>query len=217
MPVLFDDFERPDGPLGVAPTGQTWLVRQGTFAVVSGKAAATAMTDGHAAAAINPGISDIDMTVELNWTTSTSRTVSFRGVDANNFWHLQYNSFFPVTNGSSPPVNSPLIQTLTSPLITGDVARVRCLGSIIEVYKNATLVGTTTSPTHSSGVEIGFRMFNDLGARWDNLNVERASTSVAPRLRHRQRDDQHRVGAGQNAARSIQASRMRAGNQNTYL
>jgi hypothetical protein len=62
--LLTDGFNRADGPLGRADTGQAWEVRTGTAAIVSGQARFSAATL-KSLAVLPCGVSDFALRVTL--------------------------------------------------------------------------------------------------------------------------------------------------------
>jgi hypothetical protein len=89
-PVASDSFSRPDGPIGTAPTGQTWVQANGTWAVRSGRAKVTAA--GHISeAVVNTGLAT-NYKVSADITLSPTPLRANAGLTAN--WLNHSNNLF---------------------------------------------------------------------------------------------------------------------------
>lgn len=66
--LVSDDFNRANGSLGTAPTGQTWAVTTGTAAIASNKAAPAA----GGSAIIDSASVDVDVSADLTWGSNTA-------------------------------------------------------------------------------------------------------------------------------------------------
>src|SRR4051812_38650450 len=88
--VARDSFSRSDGPIGTAPTGQTWVQANGTFVVRSGRAMVTA--SGHISeAVVNTGLAN-KYKVAADITLSSTPLRANAGLTAN--WVNHSNNLF---------------------------------------------------------------------------------------------------------------------------
>jgi hypothetical protein len=88
--IVSDSFSRPDGPIGTAPTGQTWVQANGTYVVRSGRAVAAA--SGHISeAVVNSGLAN-NYKVSADITLSSTPLRANAGLTAN--WVNHSNNLF---------------------------------------------------------------------------------------------------------------------------
>lgn len=104
-----DDFNRPDGALGTATTGQPWAVLRGTVTVVNQRAVAGTASPG-AIAVVDTSYASADITLGASIGSGYGQALYFRVDDASNWYRLVYrrytNSFFNGTYTCQNCLNS---------------------------------------------------------------------------------------------------------------
>jgi hypothetical protein len=88
---IFDNFDRANGALGSALTGQAWTANLGTIQVATNQAQATALdgTTGYAVATIDAGFSTAYLHALVSSTGTGNAGVVFLYSDTANFWRFE--------------------------------------------------------------------------------------------------------------------------------
>lgn len=171
-PFLSDSFNRADGSLGNADTGQPWSTPAGTFSISSNQAA-SASGDG---LAIVTATADGDLSIDGAVATAYVSSLVFRYSDASNFYYVYdwpggSNISIRKVQGGSDIEYASVARTASSGLVT---YRVVLNGTAIDLYRNGVLMFSTTSSFNASATGVGMRVSNGGGQanRWDNLSME---------------------------------------------
>lgn len=172
--IVQDGFNRTDGALGNANTGQAWQTSAGTFTISGQRATNTTAADADFTY-LDAGISNALISSKLQGVSVSRAGILFRGIDANNFLlafvHSDGNlkvyrrlagSFTLLVQTPSPVANTAL-----------HVMSVVCMGSSINVYINASLVISTTITDHVTGSKCGlFSSGAGSAVFWDDFKAE---------------------------------------------
>ena len=165
-----DNFDRADNftTLGVTSTaGLAWAALTATWGIQSNRASTVTTTVVNSVAVVD-NLSP-DGTIQATVVTrDTGTCLIWRCTDANNWYGvLAASSGFQVYKfvaGVTTALGSSL-----GTVADGDVIKVVVSGSSFTVYKNGTLVGSTSDSTLASG-KWGLRV-NSISAKWDNFSV----------------------------------------------
>ncbi len=152
--VSSDSFNRVNNSaaIGVTDGGGTldpltWTTQQGTCGISSNQAYASALSGGKGLATVDLAAADVDLTLTL--ATANLGGLMFRFVDTSNYWVWAAvtgsSILYKMEAGSLTQVG-----VLTVGAADGDVVRVVAVGSTIEVYRNGSLLLTTTSSFNST-------------------------------------------------------------------
>ena len=162
--IIKDSFNRADGAIGVAETGQAWEANTANFVIVSNKASVSAL-DNAQWATISAGISDAKITTYLTGSSGTAYNDSpklvFRFQDINNFWRITWLGatrgweLHTVVAGVTTVVGS---STLYGGASSTNIMKmtVICKGDNIKWYMNDVLVLEYVSSILNSAVRYGF-------------------------------------------------------------
>lgn len=143
--VVSDSFNRADGPIGIADTGQQWLTTR-LFIISNNTAKGTEASDS--IATIDSGITDIDMTVKTNLVDMVGVTFGYADTT------LHYRVFMVYSIGSvvirKGPYATPL-QSVTLPL-ERKVYKVRVvsINGLIRVYLDDVLIIEVSDSSYRS-------------------------------------------------------------------
>lgn len=168
--LLWDSFSRANttSALGTATSGQSWTVEAGTLGIVDNKAYAPGAGNNKSHIALT---ADID--ARMNWDTiSTGGYLTFRRVDASNFWRM---TIFSGTVQLQVIVSGNVAQSwnVTQTVTNGDEMRVRARGNSIQVYQNGMLVIDIYDGRHATATGVGLQI-SETTTRVSNLLVARA-------------------------------------------
>lgn len=154
--VVTDTFNRADGALGNADTGQAWTTSNGTCVVASNRFAAPTAPNFNPSshAWVDAGVSDC--TVQATMVTDFG-TLTFRVQDASNFYTWNPNGIEKYVAG----VASNIMSGGTLSYGAGDVLKVVCVGATLEFYKNGVAVsdGLTGTNSVADGTGVGRTKF----------------------------------------------------------
>jgi hypothetical protein len=168
--LVVDTFNRADGAVGTATSGQVWTVETGTINVSSNKVAGA--TSGKIY--IDSGAADVEISVD--WSTpytSGQAWVILRRTDNNNFWRIGTLS------------GQPTVQKIVSGGVdtawafaghteaAGDQLRIVAIGNSIRAYWNDKCWADIRDATGVSNTQHGFQITNSTH-RLDNFIVARA-------------------------------------------
>ena len=169
---VYDSFNRADAnTLGVADTGQSWLVDGGTFGIVSNMARPLSLTNSFARAVIDSGLSNCIVSVKINMTEIADSRVLFRYIDSANhfFLHAVGSSYILYRRVSGATTNIGSINLTNN---TKDDIKIALNGNNIKVYINNTLIFNITDSTYLTATKHGIAVYNTLTARFDDFKVE---------------------------------------------
>ena len=172
--IMTDSFNRADGALGVADTGQTWSGHSTVFSVASNAARNNAATN--AASVINFGSADQKVTVRLG-TGAAAGAVVRSASNCASMYRVSYFSgrWYIVKHGPSFPSES-FLHDWAQTYVAGDLMTVRAVtgtgGNVdFTIYRNGVSVKTYTDSVHKlSGTYAG--MFGTTTATLDDFKAE---------------------------------------------
>lgn len=191
-PLVSDSFDRADSTtsLGTADSGQVWTAHSGTWGISSNKGY-LASTTGQAAASVDAGASDVEVSADITLSPTTDRAdagLVFRLADDSNYLLALINK---VTGSNSIQLFKRQAGSFTHLASVGSQGhvngttydlRVVANGSSIEVFRDDTSVLTHTLSgadltTFGSNTRHGLRVHrgstaDDGGTRFDNFLVE---------------------------------------------
>lgn len=152
--LVQDSFNRADGNVGNADSGQTWQQSGGTVLVSSNQGMSTI-----AQAYIDSGISDatIQMTISNRDVTDGSSRIIARFVDTNNY--LYWGESTGPHHYELVRKQAGLFNTITTTAITpanGDVVKLVLNGSSLQGYVNGVLQATGTETFQQTETRHGF-------------------------------------------------------------
>lgn len=182
MVVLSDSFNRADttAGLGTADTGQSWTSSYGPLGIASSRAYAPNAGGGRAY--IDSGLSDMDLSINLNvHDTGSEEWVHFRAVDGNSFWRFGYaatgNYVLQKYTGSGSPAST---STSTAPT-SGDTIRVVTNVGNITCYVNGAVVAGVIDTYNSTQTKVGVEIFKatSSSSRFDDLVVSDADSLLS--------------------------------------
>lgn len=176
--LVTDSFNRADGAIGVADSGQTWQ-QAGTSALITGnKCRSTAGTQAY----IDCGQSDvtIQLTMANRDPVNGSTRIIARFLDTNNYLYWGENA----TTSTYQIVRKQggLFTTLLDSGITpanGDVLKLVLSGSTLQGYRNGSLIATATSTFQQTRTEHGFGSPEDFSTADDFSVFPNAANSIS--------------------------------------
>jgi len=173
--AVSDAYARADNPsvLGVADTGQTWEVLNGTAGIIGGKAYFSS-SGTQSYAVIDSTLHDCSISVTLDGTLSSGGGITFRASDATHLWFTECDSgtsYLYRNNGGGPV----LIDTIGVSWSPGDVQTVQLRANTITVKKNGVDVYSRTDSTFATNTKHGIRDYGG-AARFSSFSV----TEVPP-------------------------------------
>lgn len=173
--VVSDSFNRADGPVGNADTGQPWVVVSGGV-VVSGNRLGVTGT-GTKVAYVDAGVADGTMQLTSYGVNGvTSDGMMLRYIDGTHlaFFRNSTGQFF-VADGAGPTA----VQTFTagSP---GDVVQIILAGDQARVERNGVSLGTVTLPASLiAATKYGIRSFGNATDAYDDLQIVAADLAFS--------------------------------------
>ena len=176
--IVFDDFNRADGALGNAVTGQAWTVVSGTWAILSNTARVSTSTNSHDIAIIDTDKSNIRAIMTLSTvntdTSNEGGRLIIRYTDSRNYWAFGQAVFTPLRYAWFKRVNNVPVQTVIAGLTpsNGDVVAIIAVGNSIQFLVNGVVVGTTTDSFNATATICGIKGWSNTSARYDNFLVE---------------------------------------------
>jgi hypothetical protein len=151
--LVTDSFNRADGPIGTADSGQVWQQAGGAAAIAGNKGVPTVNQ-----VFIDTGQSDvtIQMTMGNRDVVNGSTRIVARYVDTNNylFWGESGSSVYALVRKQAG-----LFNTITTTAITpvnGDVLKLVLTGSTLQGYRNGSLIATGTETFQQTATRHGF-------------------------------------------------------------
>lgn len=145
-PIVYavtDDFARADGALGVAPTGQSWVVPSGTVTLVSGAAQTSAGAGTHIAY-VESTISNCTVEAKIPTGSSTAGLL-VRYSDASNYFRFTMGYAYKVVAGSAfGTVAGGTGYYSGGAFLAGDTMRIVMAGDSLKVYRQTGSVGAFT-------------------------------------------------------------------------
>lgn len=168
--VVSDTFNRPDGSLGVADTGQVWSLLAGTLGIVSNAATRTAVTSPNVAA-IESGHSNVDISVDMTWRANAG--LVFRLSDQNNYFLTRIMSglyqIYKIENSVTTKIGEYAMPTTLGTVYS---LKVTASGDNILNYINGVLAISVQSSFNTSATMHGITTrTSDSGDTLDNFKV----------------------------------------------
>lgn len=154
-----DSFNRANGALGTADSGQVWQTNTANFIVSSNKGSVNALDDTQFAY-IDVGQSNVSVSLDFSQTSTLGNCpkLFFRGIDYKNayviYWVSSGWQLYKLVNGVPTSLSSSTI--VGGPTSTNTVtAKAICNGNSLSWYLNGTLVATITDNTYT-GTKYGW-------------------------------------------------------------
>lgn len=170
--IVSDAFNRADGPIGTADTGQIWENIENSMVItgnnVNGSAAAVNNT-----AVIESGKSDAEISSTVIGTSADWKRIVFRAIDANNYFYFQTRA-----TGAGQPVQlfrkqagaSTSLFAVTGTVAAGSKMKVILLGSKIRCFIDATEYQTATDTFNQTATKHGIGSNNTV-PEFDDFKV----------------------------------------------
>lgn len=164
--LVFDDFNRPNGPVGTAFTGQPWTLHYGALAV-AGDAAAPG--EGFVLASVSGGIGRGTLDVRATGVDSEFWLV-FRLSDGSNYfrfgrWRNEPYQLQKIS-ANAATIYLPLLSVAP---VAGDTLRCAYSGNQIDCLVNNVLVARATDAFNSTAAGVGVSAYQSSAARFDDL------------------------------------------------
>jgi hypothetical protein len=167
--IVFDPFDRPDGPAGQTYSGHSWTAYAGSLNIADGQAAPG---DGFVLAAVDTGQSGGDFTVTVV-TPSTEFWTILRLSDGANYWRFGrwkgegYQLQRIRAQGAT--IYPPLVNVLPA---AGDVLRCVYWFDEIECSVNGVLAARVFDSFNQTASRVGFSTYIAPTTRFDQLLVK---------------------------------------------
>lgn len=172
-PVVTDSFNRADGAIGSADTGQAWTAGSGTWSVVGGKAQQTAAAGGVRTQVVDSGLVDVAMQADIAWGSLAG--LVFRYTDGTNYYVAKISQGAGQIQVSKFVAAAETVLGSAGLLAGPTTLRVENVGSSIKVYQNGTLVISITDTTYTTQTKQGLWIQADLVSTFDNFSVTPAN------------------------------------------
>jgi len=161
--IAYDDFDRSDGPLGNAVTGQTWESPVPGIEIAGGLAVNPKGTN-NARSVVETGLSDCIITAKIAVVKPGTR-IAFRTSTASNFYSFQTENghyrLYKFVNWSATMIGN---NSTHAPNATNEILRVVLKGSSIKCYANDNLIFDVTDDFNVNATKHGI-MINSPEAR----------------------------------------------------
>lgn len=172
--VVSDSFNRANGAIGTADTGQTWTDEGGSWTIASDVVGATvAQTNiGTQSVVIDAGVSDCTVTVKFS-TYSTAMFLPFRLTDANNLlaFYLSGTNTARILKFASATQTTLFTTTTNTNIASGDIYSVTLSGSSVALRQNGSQLGTTQTITFNQTATKHGMGTNTTVGKFDNFTV----------------------------------------------
>ena len=173
-PLVSDSFNRANGAIGVADTGQTWIDEGEGWQVLSNTARATGSPGalGAQACVLNAGVSDCTITVTFS-TYSSAQFIAFRLSDVNNLlaFYLSGTNTARILKLAAGTQTTAYTTTTNTNIASGDIYSVTLSGSSITLKQNGVQIGTTqTNSFNQTATNHGIGT-NTTASRFDTFSV----------------------------------------------
>lgn len=170
---IVDSFNRADGPIGLADSGQAWTTLSGTWAI-SGNAMQCVTASGNRdMIAIDLGRSDVTAQVKV-LTVLAPQGMALRIVDNVNYIGVvnNANTTYVIFRVQANTATALATSTGVTPA-AGDVLKAVLTGSTINVYlnANATPILTATETFNQTATKHGLYARNTTGVLFDDFSV----------------------------------------------
>lgn len=194
--LLADNFTRVDNPTSIGATDgagsldpQTWAIPHGQFGILSNQAYRTANITNYNVAAVEMGVSDMDVSITLADLTNSNGSamgLAVRIIDQSQFYFLMLDRSGGATYSWYVGKLVAGVETYlaASPYLTpaaadGDVVRIRAVGSQLDFYINGVLFASF-SDSSFTGTKAGFFALNvTSGGMFDAFSAS-SVTTVTP-------------------------------------
>jgi hypothetical protein len=172
--LINDTFNRADSAtsLGIADSGQAWVVQSGTWGISGNKAYKPGNGAGSDLAIIDTGESDVILETDIVWVSSSAVGFAARNLDNNNYIQIAIEDTGLIVkkhvDGSQTEIDSYLF-TPTN----GGAYRLKATldGSSIIVELDGVQRINATDSYNSTQTKHGMRNNNNLGATFDNITA----------------------------------------------
>lgn len=173
--VLFDSFNRTDNALSMGLTNgygaldpQAWTPELGTWGIQSNQAYCPS-GGSIRSASVNSGLADNVTSIVVGTVGGGNFGFSPRYVDASNFlWVLLQNLNIFISSYTSGVNTNHTAASVT--WLEHDLVEARCVGSSIEVYRNSSLVLSSTRTEHQTASKQA--LIANGGSHWDSFSVK---------------------------------------------
>ena len=164
--IASDSFNRADGPIGSADTGQTWVATNvgSTFAIISNQAGVTSTFAAYTPCVVQTNVSDCTVSVDVT-NTEANTGLCFRCIDDSNYWMVLTFGGYLFKNIAGAFT---LVATGTGGTGTWQAV---LSGSSIVVKNNGVVNVTATDSTNATGTQHGLVAYSSSTQRWDNFSV----------------------------------------------
>ncbi len=187
---LLDSFDRPDGSLGAADTGQVWNVAKGTWEVQERAAISREAHDGGGMdmavleGAADDGAAQARIGELGSGVTWVQWGIVGRFEDADNFYLLKVdNSVKPVRLYERRGGAYTLLWQSSQPAVDGDTLRLEMRGDAARVYLNDALLTTQALPSGGpGGTKWGMASLYDVDSTFEDFRFTRSDDSDANRI-----------------------------------
>lgn len=169
--IVFDDFNRPDGPIGNAVTGQKWVGSGGIWNVYDGIAGVAGASGIHSRCLIDSGV--FNCTIECRLIGGNARLI-FRHESEGNELGILNGSFYRRLGG-----NYAVIQGFPTYSADGANIKVALEGSYIQISVNEELlVDRDDIYVGINATKHGISIWSQDNGNFDNFRVSSKETPV---------------------------------------
>lgn len=164
--VVSDSFDRPNGTVGNAETGQAWSATG--YAIASNELVPTSTSTAYAF--VNAGQADCTIVVQVESRTGgpLADGVMFRYVDTTHhaFYRATTGGIF-VANGSG----AASVKTLNAGSLYRDVYWIVLSGATVTIWRNGVNQGNYTTLPNTTATQHGFRTATNTASAYDNYAI----------------------------------------------
>lgn len=170
-PAVSDDFSEADGTSlsgKATDTGQSWVQTSGTWTVQTQKAKCVAVA-ANQIVQVESGLADCTVSATIVWGEQYPG-LTFRFVDASNFWLCLFNSSNTAIQLSKFVAGAQTV-VATAACTASPLMKVELSGSTIKAYIDGALLTTVTDSAHQTATKHGLFAYGTGTSTWDDFSV----------------------------------------------
>lgn len=180
--LVFDSFNRNNGAVGVADSGQTWLFT-GTYGLnITSNTVTSAGGSGYAYIDAGEVPDYVQASVQALTVSGNRTSIIFRGIDSNDYWlsllyyasntYTVYTAYYEA--GTLKGSQNTVVSATTNNWYT---LKIVDTGTTVETWFNGTKILTHTSTVHNTGQLVGVWM-DSTSLRMDDFLAATNDTTV---------------------------------------
>lgn len=176
-PVLVSDtFNRTNNAtsLGVADTGQAWVMGNQSLGISDNRAYSSYPTQGYNYPnnSIDVGVSDVSISANIYSASNNAAIIRARIVDEDNYLVAEINQLGTLNVIKQINNVNTTIASKTVSFVTGALLRIDCKGTSIKVFYNDTLHFDLVETTLVNGTKHGLAIWDNNQTYFDNFKIE---------------------------------------------